>query len=75
MLIQALLAGSLFARAAVYQGPVVLAGVSRADSSRLRRSAESAQRAFESFRRSRFPVRGGLMDHTPTRRCSHSNAG
>jgi hypothetical protein len=59
MLIQALLAGSLFARAAVYQGPVVLAGVSRADSSRLRRSAESAQRSFESFRRSRFPVRGG----------------
>ena len=46
MLIQALLAGSLFARAAVYQGPVVLAGVSRADSSRLRRSAESAQRSF-----------------------------
>ena len=59
MLIQALLAGSLFARAAVYQGPVVLAGVSRADSSRLRRSAESAQRSFESFRRSRFPVRAG----------------
>ena len=59
MLIQALLAGSLLARAAVYQGPVELAGVSRADSSRLRRSAESAQRSFESFRRSRFPVRDG----------------
>ena len=37
----------------------MLAGVSRADSSRLRRSAESAQRSFESFRRSRFPVRAG----------------
>jgi hypothetical protein len=59
MLIHALLAGSLFAHAAVFQGPVELAGTSRADSSRLRRSAESAQRSFESFRRSRFPMSVG----------------
>ncbi|HEV8445337.1 MAG TPA: hypothetical protein VGQ44_00860 [Gemmatimonadaceae bacterium] len=59
MLTHALLAGSLFAHAGAYQGPVELASVSRADSVHLRRSAESAQRSFESFRRSRFPVRGG----------------
>ncbi len=59
MLIHALLAGSLFAHAAVFQGPVELAGISRADSSRLRRAAESAQRSFESFRRSRFPMSVG----------------
>jgi hypothetical protein len=58
MLMHALLAGSLFASAADHQGPVQLASTSRADSVHLRRSAEAAQRSFESFRRSRFPIRG-----------------
>lgn len=50
-------AGLVLAHTAVAQGPAESSGVSRADSVRLRRSAESAQRAFEAFRRARFPVR------------------
>ena len=57
MLTALMLAGSLLAQAGLRQAPAVSAAASRDDSVRLRRSAESAQRSYESFRRSRFPVR------------------
>ncbi len=57
MLRAIVVAGVLLANTAVAQGPAERSGASRADSTRLRRSAESAQRAFEAFRRGRFPVR------------------
>jgi hypothetical protein len=72
VLIPFALAGSVWALSALYQGPTDSSIVSRADSSRLRRSAESSQRGFEGFRRNHFPVRpdgGGPCDVRVGRYC------
>ncbi len=64
-LIDVVVAGALLVHGALFQGPSDSSAVTREESVRLRRSAESAQRAFEAFRRNRLPVRpdgGGPCD-------------
>lgn len=61
----ALIVAASLAGATMLQGPTDAPHVSSADSAQLRRSVESAQRAFEAFRRNRLPIRadgGGPCD-------------